>query len=139
MFTTTDCKPTRVSENESENFISKTLQEEAFPKEMTALRSGLPLPKHSNILTLSPYLDDLGLLHVGGRLRNAKLDSAQINPVIIPKHHVTTLIIRHYHEKVYHQGRQITEGSIRNADFWLIGANRTSRRTKDGRLTCRKT
>lgn len=107
-FSTTDCKPTRVSENESETFIIKTLQEEAFPKEMTALRSGLPLPKHSNILTLSPHLDDLGLLRVGGRLRNAKLDSAQINPVIIPKHHVTTLIIRHYHEKVYHQGRQIS-------------------------------
>lgn len=123
-FRTTDCKPTRVSDNESENFIIKTLQEEAFPKEMTALQSGLPIPKHSNILTLSPYLDDLGLLRVGGRLRNAKLDSAQINPVIIPKHHVTTLIIRHYHENVYHQGRQITEGSIRNAGFWLIGAKR---------------
>lgn len=91
---------------------------------MTALQSGLPIPKHSNILTLSPYLDDLGLLRVGGRLRNAKLDSAQINPVIIPTHHVTTIIIRHYHENVYHQGRQITEGSIRNAGFWLIGAKR---------------
>ncbi|XP_062592960.1 uncharacterized protein LOC134254474 [Saccostrea cucullata] len=121
---TTDSDHIRVSDKESEICIIKTLQEEAFPSEMSALKSELPLPKQSNILTLSPYLDELGLLRVGGRLRNAKLDSVQINPVIIPKHHVSTLIIRYYHEKVFHQGRQITEGSIRNAGFWLIGAKR---------------
>lgn len=88
------------------------------------MRSGLPLPKQSNLLTPSPYLDDLGLLRVGDRIRNAGLNIELTNPVLIPKYHVSTLIIRHYHEKIHHQGRQITEGSIRSAGFWLIGAKR---------------
>ena len=117
-------KHTHVSDMESEIFIIKTLLEEVNAKEIVLLRSGLPLPKQSNLLILSPYLDDLGLLRVGGRLRNAGLNIEQTNPVLIPNHHVSTLIIRHYHEKIHHQGRQITEGSIRSAGFWLIGAKR---------------
>ena len=51
-------KHTHVSDMESEIFIIKTLQEEVYAKEILLLRSGLPLPKQSNLLTLSPYLDD---------------------------------------------------------------------------------
>jgi hypothetical protein len=48
----------------------------------------------------------------------------QTIPIVIPKHHVSHLIVRHYHEKVHHQGRSITEGAVRNAGFWLIGSKR---------------
>ncbi|XP_055998874.1 uncharacterized protein LOC130047578 [Ostrea edulis] len=113
-----------VSEEESQIFIIRTLQNEMFQKEIEALHSGLPLPRQSTILSLSPYLDDLGVLRVGGRLRNAKMNLMQTNPIIIPKHHVSGLIVRYYHEKVHHQGRQMTEGAIRNAGFWLIGSKR---------------
>ena len=46
------------------------------------------------------------------------------HPIIIPRsHHVTKLLIRDYHEKVYHQGRGITHNAIRDAGFWIIGGN----------------
>jgi hypothetical protein len=57
------------------------------------------------------------------RLRN-KLGLASTNPIIVPKGHVATLLIRHFHEKTFHQGRKITEGEIRSNGFWIIGAKR---------------
>ena len=84
-------KHTHVSDLESEIFIIKTHHEEVYAKDILLLRSGLPLPKQSNLFILSPYLDDLGLLRVGGRLRNAGLNIEQTNPVLIPCSHYTAL------------------------------------------------
>ncbi|KAK7093723.1 uncharacterized protein [Littorina saxatilis] len=84
-----------------------------------------PLPVHS-CLGL-PYLDEEGLLRVGGRLCNAKetMGLASVHPVILPKnHHVSTLLVRHYHKKVKHKGRHFTEGALRSNGFWIIGAKR---------------
>ena len=67
-----------------------------------------------------------GYLRVGGRLNRLrnKLGLASTNPIIVPKGHVATLLIRHFHEKTFHQGRKITEGEIRSNGFWIIGAKR---------------
>ena len=47
------------------------------------------------------------------------------NPIIIPgKSHLTILLIRHFHEKVLHQGRHFTEGAVREGGFWIIGGKR---------------
>ena len=32
--------------------------------------------------------------------------------------------MRHYHESVKHQGRQLTEGSLRSNGYWIVGAKR---------------
>ncbi|XP_032232082.2 uncharacterized protein LOC116614782 isoform X1 [Nematostella vectensis] len=45
----------------------------------------------SNIYKLDPFIDDEGLLRVGGRLRNAEEEYQLKHPLILPKdHHVTT-------------------------------------------------
>ena len=43
------------------------------------------------------------------------------HPVILPKTHITTLIVRHYHEEVVHQGRHLTEGAVWSAGVWIVG------------------
>ena len=63
--------------------------------------------KKSPLFRLDPFIDDSGILRVGGRLRHAKLEYKEKHPVLLPKgHHVSKLIVRHYHSQVYHQGRQ---------------------------------
>ncbi|KAK3096683.1 hypothetical protein FSP39_002345 [Pinctada imbricata] len=116
--------PEIASPQNSEEFIIKVVQREAFADEIIALQENRKLPRDSKILKLSPYLDSTGLLRVGGRISNANISSEEANPLIIPNHHIATLICRHYHAKVYHQGRTLTEGSIRNAGYWLIGGKR---------------
>lgn len=89
-------------EGEAERTVIRVVQRDYFSKEIAALRDGLPLPRSSTILDLSPYLYDDELLRVGGRIRESKLSMLQTNPVIIPKHHISVLIIRHFYEKISH-------------------------------------
>ena len=67
-------------------------------------------------------MDDYGLLRVGGRINKCNLPHDVKHPVILPKvGHLTTLIVRHFHEKTSHQGRGITANEIRACGIWIVG------------------
>ncbi|XP_060079797.1 uncharacterized protein LOC132559197 [Ylistrum balloti] len=108
--------------NDSKNLILKVVQQEFYSMEIDCLQKGLPLNRNNSLLKLSPFLDDEGLLRIGGRIQNSDIDLPGKDPIFVPaKHHVATLIVRHYHEKSEHQGRHITEGKIRSSGYWLVG------------------
>ncbi|XP_060084986.1 uncharacterized protein LOC132564348 [Ylistrum balloti] len=111
---------------ETERVIIKQAQLDSFYLEIKCLRDGKGLNSSSPLLPLSPYLDEHGILRIGGRLNRSKdLASGEVNPVIVPKgHHIATLLIHHYHSSVQHQGRTFTEGALRAAGFWIIGGKR---------------
>lgn len=48
----------------------------------------------------------------------------QLYPLIIPKTHISTLLVRKYHKQTAHQGRHFTEGAVRSAGLWIIGGRR---------------
>ncbi|XP_071941043.1 uncharacterized protein [Antedon mediterranea] len=74
------------------------------------------------LVKLDPVVDNDGLLRVGGRLKKTNLPEEIKHPVIIPaKSDLTRLIVSHYHNQVYHQGRGITLNAVRVAGFWMIG------------------
>ncbi|KAK3751570.1 hypothetical protein QZH41_007533 [Actinostola sp. cb2023] len=79
---------------------------------------------HSSIFKIDPFLDEDGILRVGGRLRYSRLTDGIKFPVILPrKSHVTSLIIRHFHERVKHQGKGMTLNEIRSNGFWITGGS----------------
>lgn len=46
------------------------------------------------------------------------------HPAIVLKvSHVSSLLIKHYHEKVYHQGKGITVNELRSNGIWVIGCS----------------
>lgn len=123
---------------QSENLIIRLVQEREFPEEMKILRSlqreeptrkemtelKASLKKASCLYRLDPFLDSSGVLRVGGRLRRSDLPYHIKHPVILPrKSHVTTLIIRHHHEKISHQGRGMTLSELRASGYWIIGGS----------------
>ena len=58
----------------------------------------------SRLCKLDPFVDDIGILRVGGRLQESSLDFGVKHPIILPKKgHVTELLVRHFHEAVSHQ------------------------------------
>ena len=62
--------------------------------------------RKSTLYRLDPFVDDNGILRVGGRLRRARPEYKEKHPAILPKgNHVSKLIVRHYHGQVHHQGR----------------------------------
>jgi hypothetical protein len=111
--------------HETEKFIVKTVQREYYPEKVCHLSKQKPLPPSSSLLTLDVSLDSDGILRVGGRLNKSGMPRQEINPILIPgKHHIQTLLVRHFHDLAKHQGRSITSASIRLAGFWITGCKR---------------
>ena len=123
---------------EAENVIIKSVQCTAFPEELKSLKSSQHVksledrlaappeikfsPKQSSLYKLDPFLDSQGILRVGGRLRNASLPFEVKFPAILPRRsHVTTLIIRYFHEKIKHQEQGMTLNEIRGNGYWIVG------------------
>ena len=97
------------------------------------------LMKTSQLYRLNPFIDEDGILRVGGRLRYSNLDQDEKHPIVLPKgHHVSVLLIKHYHAKVCHQGRHLTHGALRQAGFWVIGAHRMVAKVIRSCVICRK-
>ena len=121
--------------------VIKAVQKEVFPAELKVLSSAKmkkSVPKHLNLLQLDPLVDSNGLLRVGGRLKNSTLEYQKKQPVILPKgHHVSELIIRHFHESVHHQGRLITSAAVREADYWVVGAHRMISSLTESCVNCK--
>ncbi|KAH3817028.1 hypothetical protein DPMN_118554 [Dreissena polymorpha] len=135
------CLESRSLETKSraKTLILKEVQYDNFRVEIEALCSKNPLSKGNPLLSLDPFLDDVGLLRVGGRLSQSNLSVEEKHPIILPRnHHVTKLLIRHCHESVYHQGRLFTEGAIRQSGYWILGGKRILSSLIFNCVTCRK-
>lgn len=80
--------------------------------------------KSNTIKQLNPFLDENGLVRVGGRLENAKIPFTQKHPLLLPaKHYVTRLILRYHHEILLHVGNQTVMSNVRKK-YWPINAKR---------------
>ena len=132
-------KPVDVKERQrAELQIIRIVQNEAFQDEIQLLKDvNIKSPaadkdaskermktvkKSSSLYKLDPFLDEDGVLRVGGRLRQSSIPYDVKHPVILPKKgHVTDLILRHFHQLIKHQGREITQNEIRSSGYWIVG------------------
>ena len=90
----------------------------------TARQRNKYLKGTSSLYRLDPFLDNQGIMRVGGRIRRAANNPSFNHPMILPrKHHITNLIIRHFHKHVQHQGRGMTTNEIRSNGFWIVGCS----------------
>ncbi|XP_054652021.1 uncharacterized protein LOC129192244 [Dunckerocampus dactyliophorus] len=119
------CRPTEEELSRAKVCILKSVQNNCYEEELECVYSGLNIPSSSNLKKLHPVIDPNGLLRVGGRIRQSGLSTDETQPIIIPgRNHLATLLVRHYHKVVKHQGRHFTEGAVRAAGFWLVGGRR---------------
>lgn len=117
--------------------ICKT-QADFYSTDIAGLRDGRPLDSRSDLLSLSPRLDDDGLLRVGGRLSNAPLDSSARHPVILPRtSKVTQMIILHYHAALMHAGTEHVINDMRQK-YWVPCARSTVKRVLGACPLCRR-
>ena len=127
------------SRNQASNFIIKQFQQSAYCKEIQYVTEEKQLPRDSSVLVLSPFLDKDGILRVGGRLKNMYLPYPEKHRILIPGHcHLATLLVRHCHQSIFHQGRHFTEGAVRNAGYWIIGSKRLINYIIHKCVQCRK-
>nr|XP_055053880.1 uncharacterized protein LOC129439016 [Misgurnus anguillicaudatus] len=123
----------------AKDLIIGSVQHEVFKEEYKCIEKGQPISKQSSLKKLCPIVDIQGLLRVGGRISCADVSWEEKHPLILPRtHHISTLIVRYYHEQVAHQGRHITEGAIRAAGFWIVGSKRVVSAVIHKCVVCRK-
>ncbi|XP_045535769.1 uncharacterized protein LOC123721327 [Papilio machaon] len=91
-----------------------------FETEIEAIRAGKNVSKNNGLISLNPYLDDRGLMRVGGRIQNSQLDDNMKHPIIVPyQSHLTKLLISDAHQRVLHGGPQLTLNFLRSK-YWIV-------------------
>ena len=124
----------------AENQIIAQAQQQAFPDEYRMLAQGKNLPHSSRLLQLRPVFDEDDLVRCDGRLRYAEFVPYDTRfPIILPRGHwVTTLIVKHYHEKGYHaSGTNQTLADL-STRFWIIAAREEIRAWEKNCMECRR-
>ncbi|XP_035228121.1 uncharacterized protein LOC118200280 [Stegodyphus dumicola] len=118
------------------SWVIKSVQMQEFSEEIDHLKKRKLVSPRSKLNMLNPFLDDEGILRVGGRLRNASIAQNVKYPVILPKsHYITELIIRYYHYKYLHGGAQMLHSEIKQR-YWIINARATIRKIIRKCVTC---
>lgn len=122
--------------NETVLKLCKIIQAERFDSEIHDLKVDRMIHKNSKIISLNPFLDDQGLLRVGGRLENSHLSYARKHQLILPnKHWFISLLIQSYHHKFLHSGPQFILTQIREK-FWILNGRHEVRRVLRNCVSC---
>ncbi|GFW40650.1 uncharacterized protein TNCV_2835941 [Trichonephila clavipes] len=105
--------------DDATKIVIQTVQKSQFHSEIQLLNKKHPLPNSSTLLPLDIFLDTDGIIKVGGRLKNSSLSPIQKHPILLPKsHHLTNLVIQHFHHINLHSAPQLTLCCIRQK-FWI--------------------
>ena len=92
--------------------------------------------KQSKLAKLSPFMDDKGIMRVGGRLENANLPYSQKHPVILPSSNfLTSLIVHDVHMKTLHGGQQLMMATLRS-EYWILRLKSTTKQCIHKCLRC---
>ena len=113
---------------QADTHLTKMVLSSAFVHEIHDLANGKALHAKSKLLSLNPFLDQTGIMRVGGRLTHADLSYDRRHPILLPKSNtLTRLLIENEHVNSGHAGIQTTLYGLRRR-YWLI----------DGRSQVRK-
>ncbi|XP_062557237.1 uncharacterized protein LOC134222109 [Armigeres subalbatus] len=100
--------------------LSKLAQHEIFADERKQLKKTRTVSKKSSLKLLGPFLDEKGIIRLGGRLEHSSEYYHTKHPIILPKFHpLTRLITQHYHEQCMHSGPRMTLATM-HQEFWPV-------------------
>nr|XP_034834256.1 uncharacterized protein LOC117990869 [Maniola hyperantus] len=100
--------------------IITLVQAEQFSEEVSRLKDDDRCTKR--LQKLKPFLDEDGLLRVGGRISCANVPYDAKHQILLPKrHHLTNLLIDYYHKTNLHVGPQTLQ-FILAQKYWILSA-----------------
>ena len=119
--------------------IVTCIQREFFDHVFTFL-STKTFPKRDPLRALNLFVDENGIIRVGGRMKYLSSASDDVKfPILLPKDSFfSILVVRNAHEQVKHQGRGFTMNQIRQNGFYIIGAHRLVSRLIFHCVSCRR-
>ena len=128
---------TSEEESAGELKLLQLIQSENFSEEITSLQNKRVLNGHFKKLDV--FIDDHGLIRVGGRLKHDDFPYASKHQVILPaKHDAIILLVKHYHRQQHHVGREHLMSILRQR-FWIIGGRVMCKQVIRSCVVCQKT
>ncbi|XP_070067011.1 uncharacterized protein [Drosophila virilis] len=125
--------------NEMDVILIRICQEEEFYGEITRLRSGRRLTDRKSLLfKWSPYVDDLGILRIKGRIDNKQgVEVCVKRPIILPRRHqLTYLLVEFYQRRYHHLYNEIVVNELRQR-YWICGLRALVREVSNTCPACR--
>ncbi|CAI6373964.1 unnamed protein product [Macrosiphum euphorbiae] len=106
--------------NKARSFWLMQAQSESMSNEIADLRSGKMVHRGSCLKALNPFIDDQGLVRVGGRLAYAPGQYNTKHPIVLPsKSLITKLIFNYEHIRLMHAGPQALLAHV-TLNYWPI-------------------
>lgn len=113
------------------------VQSSVFSSEIDNIRAGRPCSKY--LQKLSPFVDNSGVLRVGGRLLHSGLAFEAKYPALLPKNHrLSELLIEQVHREHLHPGVNTTLYLLQQ-NFWIVSARTTIRKCLSKCIRCFRT
>ena len=85
---------TLIEHRRAKCILTKLSQQHAYHDAIVKLQKDKTLPCHNPLASLAPYLDNQGLLRVGGRMQQSNLPKDSVHPIILSlKSHFTVLMV----------------------------------------------
>ena len=103
---------------------------------LTAQKSLIPRFEKGEFKVLSPFLDNEGVIRVGGRLENLVSSYDSKHPAILPANHYISLLITRYMHELGHHGVSTTTAKTRRK-YWILQVHRLAKTVKYRCVTCR--
>ncbi|KRY36418.1 hypothetical protein T01_14540, partial [Trichinella spiralis] len=105
-------------------------------REVQVKEFGIKPDSAERLREVEPFLDQEGLLRVGGRRRRSTLPP-ESKPILPHNHPVTELLIKDHHVRQMHAGIYQTLVAIRTR-FWIITARNATKKVIRSCLVCRR-
>ena len=100
--------------------VIRSVQRRHFGEELISLGKGKCLKSCSSIVKLDPFIDDEGILRVGGRIKRSAVAIEMQHLVVLPKSsRIAELVVRWCHGQVAHAGQGMAMNQIRSSGFWV--------------------
>ncbi|XP_062715275.1 uncharacterized protein LOC134291498 [Aedes albopictus] len=133
------CFLTTTELKHAEQIIIRNVQREAFSEEWKLLKKDGTVSRKSPLRWFNPYIDKDGLIRVGGRLKYSDEQENTKHPAVLPaRHHLTRMIIKHFHERLLHAGPQLLLGVVR-LQYWPLGGRNVAREIVHQCVRCYRT
>ena len=103
------------------------VQQSYFVDDIRCLSTRATVGRNSLLRKLAPFIDQHGVLRIGGRLQESGLPHSERHPVILPKQcHLSRLVIEWAHQSCLHGGQALTYAQVIKR-AWINGGRQKTK------------
>ncbi|XP_058449300.1 uncharacterized protein LOC131429265 [Malaya genurostris] len=114
----------------------KHVHKQHYPDEIQCLLQHKDIKRQSTLFQLMPFLDENGILRVGGRIQRSDFDYDTKHPVLLPRHSILTFFVLH-HDHILHQNcGPLTLLAVSRRRFWIVRGASAARKVYRQCIVC---